>query len=239
MFSFSVNFNMYYLILTKEARSIFKDTEFKVFVGIVIASIAVIAINLYSTFGSFYESLHHSAFQVASIISTTGFSTVDFNQWPMLSKMILFILMFVGACAGSTGGGIKVSRIVILFKSIARQIKKLVHPNSVKLTRMNGKVVSNSLEHSVNGYLVAYFIVSIASILLLSFENLDFETTVSAVVACVNNIGPGFGLVGPACNFGALSAFSKLVLCADMLIGRLEIFPMLILFSPTLWRRTK
>jgi trk system potassium uptake protein TrkH len=153
--------------------------------------------------------------------------------------MILFALMFVGACAGSTGGGIKVSRIIIFFKSIAREIKKLVHPNSVKLSRMNGKVIPSSIEHSVNAYLVAYCLISIVSVLLLSFDGQDFETTVSAVVASINNIGPGFGLVGPLGNFSVFSAFGKLVLCADMLIGRLEIFPMLILFSPTLWRRTK
>ena len=243
MLLFSINFNMYYLILTREVRSVFKDTEFKVFLGVVFASVLVIAINIYQTqqalCDTFFSSLHHSFFQVTSVISTTGFSTVDFNQWPTLSKMILFALMFVGACAGSTGGGIKVSRIIIFFKSIAREIKKLVHPNSVKLSRMNGKVIPSSIEHSVNAYLVAYCLISIVSVLLLSFDGQDFETTVSAVVASINNIGPGFGLVGPLGNFSVFSAFGKLVLCADMLIGRLEIFPMLILFSPTLWRRTK
>lgn len=243
MLLFSINFNIYYLVLTKEARSVFKDTEFKVFFGVVFASVIIIAINIYQTqqalCDSFFDSLNNSFFQVASIISTTGFSTADFNQWPTLSKMILFVLMLIGACAGSTGGGIKVSRIVIFFKSIAREIKKLVHPNSVKLSRMNGKVVPSSVEHSVNGYLAAYCIISIASILLLSFDGFDFETTVSSVVACINNVGPGFAMVGPVGNYGSFSAFGKLVLCADMLIGRLEIFPMLILFSPTLWRRTK
>ncbi len=243
MLLFSINFNMYYLILTKEFRSVYKDTEFRFYISIVLLSIFTIAINIYKTEAAmcetFFDSLHHSAFSVASVVSTTGFATLDFNTWPTLSKMILFMLMFMGSCAGSTGGGIKVSRVVILIKSISKEIKKLVHPNSVKLTRMNEKVVPTSVAHSVNGYLAAYCVVFLTSSVLLAFEGESFETTISAVVACFNNIGPGFGLVGPSGNFSIFSVFGKLILCADMLLGRLEIFPMLILFSPSLWRRTK
>lgn len=240
---FSINFNIYYLLLTKEFRTACKDTELRVFLGIVAAAILAIAVNIYQTgqalCETFFGALHHSAFQVVTVISTTGFSTVDFNQWPMFSKMILMMLMFIGASAGSTGGGMKVSRLIILVKSIMTEIKKLIHPNSVKPVRVSGKVVSSGVVHSVNCYLAAYVAIIALSTLLLSFENFNFETTFSAVIACFNNIGPGFDLVGPAGNYSAFSNFGKLVLCADMLLGRLEIFPMLLLFSPSLWRRTK
>lgn len=243
MLLFSVNFNIYYLILTKEFRAAYKDTELRVFLGIVVLSVGAIAINIYQTQSAIYETfgtaLHHSAFQVSSVISTTGFATVDFDKWPTFSKMILLALMYIGACAGSTGGGIKISRLIIFIKSIAKEIKKLIHPNSVKLIRVNNKVVPSDVVHSVNIYLSAYCIVMVISTVLLAFNNFDFETTLSAVVACFNNIGPGFGMVGAAGNFSMFSDFGKLILCADMLLGRLEIFPILILFSPSLWRRTK
>lgn len=240
---FSINFNIYYLLLTKECRAAYKDTELRVFLSVVTAAILVIAVNIYQTgqalCDTFFSALHHSAFQVVTIVSTTGFSTVDFNQWPTFSKMILMLLMFMGACAGSTGGGMKVSRVIILAKSILTEIKKLIHPNSVKLVRVSGKVVSPDVVHSVNSYLAAYAAILAVSTLLLSLENFNFETTFSAVVACFNNIGPGFDMVGAAGNYSAFTNFGKLVLCADMLLGRLEIFPMLLLFSPSFWRRTK
>jgi len=240
---FSINFNIYYLLLMKEFRTAWKDTELRVFLGIVAAAILAIAVNIYQTgqalCETFFGALHHSAFQVVTIVSTTGFSSVDFNQWPMFSKMILMILMFIGASAGSTGGGMKVSRLIILVKSITSEIKKLVHPNSVKPVRVGGKVVSPGVVHSVNSYLAAYVAIIALSALLISFENFNFETTFSAVVACFNNIGPGFDLVGATGNYSAFSDFGKIVLCADMLLGRLEIFPMLLLFTPSLWRRTK
>ncbi len=243
MLLFSINFNIYYLIITKEFRAAYKDTELRVFLGIVIFSVGAIALNLYQTGAALCETfgsaLHHSAFQVSSVISTTGFATVDFNKWPTFSKMILIALMYIGACAGSTGGGIKISRLIIFVKSIAKEIKKLIHPNSVKLIRVNNKVVPSDVVHSVNIYLAAYCIVLVSSTILLSFNNFDFETTFTAVIACIGNIGPGFGMVGPAGNFSAFSDFGKLILCGDMLLGRLEIFPILILFSPSLWRRTK
>lgn len=240
---FSINFNMYYLLLTREFRAIYKDTELRVYLGIVAAATLAIAVNIYQTgqalCGTFFSAFHHSAFQVVTIISTTGFSTVDSNQWPTFSKMILMMLMFTGACAGSTGGGMKISRIIILMKSVMTEIKKLIHPSSIKLVRVSGKVISPDVVHSVNGYLVAYAAILALSTLLLSFENFNFETTISAVIACFNNIGPGFDMVGAAGNYSAFTNFGKFVLCADMLLGRLEIFPMLLLFSPSLWRRTK
>ncbi len=243
MLLFSVNFNVYYLLLMKEFRAAFKDTELRVFLGIVGVSILTIAVNIYQTgqelCGTFFSALHHSAFQVSTIISTTGFASVDFNQWPTFSKMILMLLMFIGASAGSTGGGMKVSRVIILGKSMLSEIKKLIHPSSVRLIRVNGKVVSPDVVHSVNSYLAAYVAILAVSTLFLSLENFSFETTFSAVVACFNNIGPGFDMVGAVGNYSAFTNFGKLVLCADMLLGRLEIFPILILFSPSLWRRTK
>ena len=243
MLLFSVNFNIYFLLMMKEFRAAFKDTELRVFLGIVGLSILAIAVNIYQTgqelCGTFFSALHHSAFQVSTIISTTGFASVDFNQWPTFSKMILMLLMFIGASAGTTGGGMKVSRVIILGKSMLSEIKKLIHPSSVRLIRVNGKVVSPDVVHSVNSYLAAYVAILVVSTLLLSLENFSFETTFSAVVACFNNIGPGFDMVGATGNYSAFTNFGKLVLCADMLLGRLEIFPILILFSPSLWRRTK
>ena len=243
MLLFSVNFNIFYLLLSKEFRAAYRDTELRVFLGIVLASTLMIAVNIWQTgqelCGTFLEALHHSAFQVSTIISTTGFATTDFNRWPMFSKMILMLLMFIGASAGSTGGGMKVSRVIILAKSILSEIKKLIHPNSIKLVRVSGKVVSSDVVHSVNGYFAAYIALIALSTLCLSLDNFNFETTFSAVVACFNNIGPGFDMVGAAGNYSAFSDFGKLVLCADMLLGRLEIFPILLLFSPSLWRRTK
>ncbi|MGN1346757.1 MAG: TrkH family potassium uptake protein [Eubacteriales bacterium] len=243
MILFAVNFNIYYLLLTKEFRAAYRDTELRVYLGIVAFSILSIAVNIYQTgqelCGTFFRALHHSAFQVASIISTTGFATTDFNLWPAFSKVILLMLMFIGASAGSTGGGLKVSRVIILFKSIMTEIKKLIHPSSVKLVRMNGKVVSPDVVHSVNSYFAAYAAILALSSILLSFDNFSLETTFTAVVACFNNIGPGFDMVGAVGNYSAFTAFGKLVLCADMLLGRLEIFPILLLFSPSLWRRTK
>ena len=243
MLLFSVNFNIYYLLLSREFRAAYKDTELRVFLGIVCVSVLAIAVNIWHTgqalCETFFGALHHSAFQVATIVSTTGFATTDFNQWPAFSKMILLLLMFIGASAGSTGGGMKVSRVIILAKSILSEIKKLIHPNSIKLVRVSGKVVSPDVVHSVNGYFAVYIALIALSTLCLSIDNFNFETTFSAVVACFNNIGPGFDMVGAAGNYSAFSSFGKLVLCADMLLGRLEIFPILLLFSPSLWRRTK
>ncbi len=243
MILFAINFNIYYLILTKEFRAAYKNTELRAFLGIVVFSILAIAINIYQTQAAlcdtFLSALHHSAFQVASVISTTGFATTDYNLWPAFSRTILLTLMFIGASAGSTGGGMKVSRILILVKSIMTEIKKLIHPSSVKVVRVDGKVISTDVVHSVSSYLAAYIGIFTISTLLLSLDNFSFETTFTAVAACFNNIGPGFDMVGAIGNYSAFTDFGKLVLCADMLFGRLEVFPMLLLFSPSLWRRTK
>ncbi len=243
MLLFSVNFNVYYLILTKEFRAAYKNSEVRGFFVIVASAILLIALNLYQTGAAlcetFMSSLHHSAFQVATIISTTGYATTDTNLWPEFSKNILMLLMFIGACAGSTGGGFKVSRILILVKSITKEIKKLIHPNAVNVVRMDEKVVQPELIHSVNTYLATYVVIFASSVVLLSLEGFSFMTTFSAVVTCFNNIGPGFDLVGVTGNFSAFSDFGKLLLSLDMLLGRLEIFPVLLMFTPSLWRRTK
>ena len=188
-------------------------------------------------FSSWFDAFHHSFFQVSSIITTTGFSTTDFSLWPELSRYILVVLMLMGACAGSTGGGLKVSRVLILFKALRNEMQRVVHPRSVKVLRIDGKVQNEALVRNVSMYLVAYVIVMIASTLLVSIDDFSFTTNVTAVISCMNNIGPGIDIVGPMGNFGGFSWFSKLVLSADMIIGRLEIFPVLALFSPSLWKR--
>ena len=186
---------------------------------------------------SWFDAFHHSFFQVSSIITTTGFSTTDFSLWPELSRYILVVLMLMGACAGSTGGGLKVSRVLILFKALRNEMQRVVHPRSVKVLRIDGKVQNEALVRNVSMYLVAYVIVMIASTLLVSIDDFSFTTNVTAVISCMNNIGPGIDIVGPMGNFSGFSWFSKLVLSADMIIGRLEIFPVLALFSPSLWKR--
>ncbi|MBO5274053.1 MAG: TrkH family potassium uptake protein, partial [Clostridia bacterium] len=234
-----VNFNIYYLLFMREFKLAFKNLELRVYLCVILTSTLLITWNTFGMYESLRSAFHHSIFQVVSIITTTGFATVDFNLWPEFSKMILFILMFIGASAGSTGGGIKVSRCIIMYKSIKNEIKKLIHPRSVKLIRMDGKILSDDTMHSVSIYFGTYFAIFALSILVVSLDGFSFMTTVSSVAACLNNIGPGFDVVGPLGNFGSLSVLSKLVLSADMLIGRLEIFPMLLLFSPSLWIRSK
>ncbi len=239
MLLFGINFNIFYLLLVKDFKSILKDGELKLYLGIIIASVVVIALNTMSTFNSVFDAFHHSFFQVSSIITTTGFSTVDFNTWPTLSKMILTFLMFTGACAGSTGGGIKMARILMVGKFFKSTIQKMIHPRGIKPVTVNGRNIDDGVVKEVMGYMSAYVIICGISILLVAIDGFDYETTVSSVIACINNIGPGFGLVGPTGNFADFSILSKLVLCADMLIGRLEIFPILLLFTPATWFRNK
>jgi len=188
-------------------------------------------------FGNIWDSLRHSAFQVSSIITTTGFTTYDFDTWPSLSKGILVLLMFIGACAGSTGGGIKVSRILIYLKSIKKEIAIASHPQLTKKIQMNGKTIEHETVRGVNVYMAAYLVVFVISVLIVSLDNLDFTTNFTSVAATLNNVGPGLGLVGPTSNFSVYSNFSKLALTFDMLIGRLEVFPMLVLFSPYTWKK--
>ena len=239
MLLFGVNFNVYYLILTKNFKSAFKSSELKLYVGMIVFCTVTIAINTLSYFDTVREALHHSLFQVAAIITTTGYSTTDFNLWPQYSRVLLLLLMTIGACAGSTGGGTKVARLLMVFKSVRNYLQKMLHPRSVKLIKIDGKVTAESTINEVFVFYIAFALISAVSIILVSFENFDFDTTISSVVSCMGNIGPGLSMVGPVGNFSQFSDFSKLIFCVDMLFGRLEVFPMLILFSPSLWRRGK
>lgn len=238
MLLFSINFNSYYLI----GKGRFKDaftTEVKTFLIIVASAIAIVTANVYLSGGltSLGGALKHAAFTVASIISTTGFATENFGAWPALSQSILVILMFVGACAGSTGGGMKVSRFVVLFKSADHQIGRLLHPNLVKKITVDKKVVEDEVLQGIYAYFIAFSIIFVASLLIISCNGFDFTTNFTAVTATINNIGPGLGAVGPAGNFSAFSPLSKIVFIFDMLVGRLEVFPMLVLFAPSTWRK--
>ncbi|MDY3617404.1 TrkH family potassium uptake protein [Agathobaculum sp.] len=239
MILFGVNFSLYFLILTRRWKQALKSEELRLYLGVIAAATVVIGLNVWHRFGSLFESLHHALFQVSSIITTTGFATADFDQWPALSKCILVLLMFIGACAGSTGGGIKCSRIMLMFKSVRKEMQFLIHPRSVRVNQLDGHRVQHEVVRSVNVFLIAYMLIFILSVLLLSIESPDLVTNFTAVAATLNNVGPGLELVGPTCNFGFFSPFSKAVLMFDMLAGRLELFPMLLLFSPATWRRNR
>lgn len=235
MLVFGVNFNLYYLLLLRRIRTAFKSSELWCYISIVLASVSIITINILSISKNFSEALRNSVFQVASIISTTGFSTCNFDLWPGLSKTVLFLLMITGACAGSTAGGLKISRVVMLFKTVGKEIKKALHPRSVGKIHFEGKPVDDTTISSVTTYFAIYMICFLGIFLLISFENFGFETNLSAVTACFNNIGPGFAAVGPASNYNAYTDFSKIILSFAMLFGRLEIFPMIIMLSPRTW----
>lgn len=237
MMLFGVNFNIYYLILVKKFKNILKSTELWSYISIMLAGTAIITVNNIDIYRKISVSVRHSFFQVSSIMTTTGYSTADFDRWHGLSKTVLFILMFIGACAGSTGGGLKVSRLVLLLKATVNEIKRLLHPRSVSSIRFEGKQADETTINSVNRYFVAYILCFVVAFLLISFENFGLETNISATAACFNNIGPGFGGVGPALNYGLYSGFSKMVLSVSMLLGRLEIFPILIFFLPAAWKR--
>lgn len=237
MVLFGVNFNIFYLLLLGEVSQALRNEELRLYLGIIIVSTAAIAINISPLFGNAFEAFHHAFFQVSSIITTTGFATVDFNLWPEFSRFLLLLLMVVGACAGSTGGGVKVSRALIAWKSTRSEMQKLLHPRSVKVMKLDGKVLDDSVVRGVNVFLVSYALITILSMLLVSIDNYSSETTISSVLACIGNIGPGLHLVGPTGNYGMFSFFSKLILSLDMLLGRLEVFPILLLFSPAVWRR--
>ena len=237
MIIFGVDFSFYHMIILRKFKSALKSEEVRAYFVIILASIAIICFNCRHLFATLFETVKHSAFQVASIITTTGYATADFDKWPELSKTILILLMFFGACAGSTGGGIKISRIVILFKSIVKEVRIMAHPRSAVKINMNGRIVEHETVRSINVFMAAYLCIFALSLLLISTNNLDFITNFSAVAATINNIGPGMAKVGPMCNFDVYSDFSKWVLSMDMLIGRLEIFPILMLFSPYTWKK--
>lgn len=236
MILFGVNFNAYYLLLYKKFRKAISMEEVKAYFLIIAAAIAVIFADILKSCASVFEALRHAAFQVASIITTTGFSTIDFDLWSTSSKIVLILLMFIGACAGSTGGGIKVSRFLIAFKTMGKELNSYLHPKRIQKIKMDGKPVEHEVIRSVNVYFITYILLFALSVFLVSLEGKDLITTFTAVAATFNNIGPGLAMVGPTQNFGILSIFSKYVLMFDMLAGRLELFPLLILFLPTIWK---
>lgn len=237
MILFGINFNMYFLLLIKDVKSVWKNEEVRAYLGIIVAATLVITCNVLSIYKEPLKAFRYSIFQVASIITTTGFATADFNLWPELSKCILLLIMVIGACAGSTGGGVKVSRFLILWKSILKQVKGMLHPKSVNVVKVNGKKISNETLQGVYAYFSAYVFVFGISVLLVALDNFDFATTISGVLTTLSNVGPGISRVGPIENFQSFSVLSKIVFSMDMLIGRLEIFPFLMICSPSFWRK--
>ncbi len=237
MILFGVDFSLYYILFFKEKRAFLKSSELRTYLGIIFIAVFTIFLNCRSLFENAEETFRHAAFTVGSIITTTGYSTCDFNLWPELSKTILVALMFIGACAGSTGGGIKVSRIIILLKSIVKEIRTYAHPRITLKLKMNGRTVEHETVRGVNVYMSAYVCIFAASLLIITLDNFDFTTNFTAIAATINNIGPGLGMVGPMGNYASFSALSKLVMSFCMLLGRLEIFPMLLLFSPYTWKK--
>lgn len=235
MLLFGVNFACFYLLILRRVRTLFKDEELRLYLGLVGGSILLIAWNIRHLYPTLGETVRHAAFQVSSIITTTGFATTDFDVWPAFSKGILLLLMMVGACAGSTGGGLKCGRALLLFKGLYRNLRRMLHPHKIETVRVSGRTVDEKVLQGTNVYLVAYVVIMAASFFLVSLDNFSITTNLSAVAACFNNIGPGFEAVGPTCNFGGFSILSKLVLIVDMLAGRLEIFPVLVLFSRSTW----
>ena len=234
---FGINFSCYYLLLLGQWRSVFKDEELKLYLVLVFGSIALITLNLGKFYPTLEETVRHAAFQVSTIITTTGFATTDFDLWPAFSKSILVFLMFTGACAGSTGGGLKCARLLLLMKNLGRNIQQTIRPRKVQVVRSNGQTVDERILANADAYLAAYVIIIFVSYMVISLDNRSFGTNFTAVLACFNNIGPGLEGVGPTCNFADYSILSKLVLCFDMLAGRLEIFPILALLSPNVWKK--
>lgn len=239
MFLFGVNFSLYYMLLLRKFKAVFKNEELRLYFGIAAGSIVLITINISRMYNTVYEAVHHAAFQVVSIMTTTGYGTVDFEQWPAFSKAILLSLMFIGASAGSTGGGLKVSRVLLLMKSIRRTIRKALHPRRVQPVYMDGRAVSEEVCDNVNAYLAIYCVILVLSFAVISVDGFSIGTNFSAVASCFNNIGPGFELVGATQNFSIYSDLSKIILSLDMLLGRLEIFPLLLLLSPDTWSRRR
>ena len=232
-----INYTAYFYILTGKIKELFKIEEVRWYLAIILGSVAVITWNVRSLYPTFNETLRHAFFQVGSIITTTGYATTDFDLWPALSKTLLVTLMFIGACAGSTSGGMKVSRILILLKTIRKELSLIIHPRQVKKIRMDGHPVDHETLRSANVFLVVYFVLLLTSMLLISVDEFDFTTNFTSVVTMLNNIGPGLNLVGPTQNFSIFSPFSKFILMFDMLAGRLELFPMMILLMPSTWKR--
>ncbi len=236
MLLFSVNFNCYFLLMTRKIKDAF-NLELRTFLIMYISATALITLNIAGSFKSAGEALRNSAFTVASIMSTTGFSVVDFNQWPEISRTLLVILMFIGSCAGSTCGGIKISRVIILFKGMAKELHTMIQPHQVKKIKMDSHTIDHETVRSVNVFMVAYLMIFIISLVIISFDNHDLITSFTAVATTINNVGPGLEMVGPSSNFSFFSDPAKIVLIFDMLAGRLELFPMLLLFTPATWKK--
>ena len=238
MLLFGVNFNLYFLMLMKRVRVALSSEELHWYFGFVAFSVITIAANINSLYGSLHQAVRHSFFAVSSVITTTGFGTMDFDTWPQYSRTLLVFLMFVGACAGSTGGGLKVSRVILLQRTVKRGMRRLIHSRAVGSVRFEGRMMEEDTINACLVYLAVYCMISVASVIIVSLNNFSFETNVTGVIACINNIGPGLGMVGPAGNYAAFSELSKMVLSFDMLAGRLELFPVLLLFYPSTWKRS-
>ena len=237
MLLFGVNFSCYFMLAIRQVKNVFRDEELRFYIVTILGSILLIAWNVRGFYGTLEETFRHAAFQVASIVTTTGFATTDFDLWPSFSKAILLSLMIVGACAGSTGGGFKCGRALLLIKSLRRNVRQILHPQKVQVVRVNGQMVTERVLDNTNAYLAAYVFIIVFSFIVVSIDGFSPMTNFSAVLSCFNNIGPGLESVGPTCNFGDYSVLSKVMLIVDMLAGRLEIFPILILFSKSTWIR--
>lgn len=237
MFLFGINFSCYYLLLLGRLKSVFKDEELRLYVGLAVACVIALVLTIRPLYATLEETVRHAAFQVSSIMTTTGFTTTNYDLWPSFSKAILLLLMIVGACAGSTGGGLKCIRVLLLFKALRRNIRQILNPRKVLVVRSNDKIVDEKVLANTNAYLAAYVVIVVLCTLILSLDGFNFETNLSAVLATFNNIGPGMSLVGPTCTFVGYSALSKLTLILAMLAGRLEIFPILVLFSRSTWSK--
>lgn len=235
MILFGVNFNVYFLMVRKHFKQALRVEEARWYILIIAAAVLGVTLNTLPMFDTVEETFRHALFQVGSIITTTGYATTDFNLFPQFAKMILMLIMFIGACAGSTDGGIKVSRVVVMIKTVRDELARIIHPRAVKKVRLEGKTVEHTVVRSINTFLLSYIMVFVVSLLIISFDNFSFESNFSAVAATINNIGPGFDAVGPMSNFSKYSDASKLVFCFNMLAGRLEILPILVLFNPKTW----
>ena len=237
MFLFGINFSCYYLLLLGKLKSVFKDGELRLYVGLAVVAVIGLVLSIRPLYGTLEETVRHAAFQVSSIMTTTGYTTTDYDLWPSVSKAILLILMIVGACAGSTGGGLKCMRVMLLFKTLRRNIRQILNPQKVMVVRSNEKRVDEKILANTNAYLAAYVIIVVLTTLILSLDGLSLETNLSAALATFNNIGPGMALVGPTCTYAGYGVLSKLTMIMAMLAGRLEIFPILVLFSRSTWKQ--
>ncbi|WP_458408380.1 TrkH family potassium uptake protein [Anaerotignum sp.] len=237
MLLFSVNFNLYYLMVMRDFKNVWKNEELRTFFLIVVVATLLITTNIYDYYPTLEAAFRHAIFQVAAIMSTTGFVTANFDLWPEFSKTILFCLLFLGACAGSTAGGIKISRFIILIKMVVREIRHIVHPRSVNLIKLDGYKIDSEVTRSVASFIILYILILLGSFIVISLNGFDFATNMTAVTTCLSNVGPGLNMAGPTENLAFFSPFSKLVLCLDMLLGRLEIFPILMLFTPSIWKK--